>query len=77
MLSRPKGGIRLQNLKSLYSLQEKVMRAVNKEVNLGRVTGPFMHLSLQNLKLSPVGMVPKEGSFGLFIIFHILLGLVF
>ena len=58
----PRAASDCKNLKSLHILQEKVMRAVNKEVNLGRVTGPFMHSSLQNLKLSPVGMVPKKGS---------------
>lgn len=55
-----------KNLKSLYCLQREAMQAVNKELILGRVAGPFVFSPLPNLRLSPVGMVPKkDGSFRL------------
>lgn len=42
------------------------MQAVNKELILGRVAGPFVFSPLPNLRLSAVGMVPKkDGSFRL------------
>lgn len=42
------------------------MQAVNKDLILGRVAGPFVFSPLLNLRLSPVGMVPKkDGSFRL------------
>lgn len=48
-----------KNLKSLYCLQRDSIQAVNKEILLVRVAGLFMHSPLPNLRLSPVGMVPK------------------
>lgn len=62
----PRVASNCKNLKSLHSLQEEAMHTINKEISLGRVAGPFIHSPLQNLRLSPVGMVPKkDGSFRL------------
>jgi hypothetical protein len=54
------------NLKSLHSLHAEAMYTVNKEISMGRVAGPFICMPLMNLRLSPMGMVPKKnGSFRL------------
>lgn len=37
-------------------LQEKI----DKEINLGRVLGPFSHPPISNLRCSPIGLVPKK-----------------
>lgn len=66
-----------KNLKSLYCLQREAMQSVNKELSLGRVAGPFVFSPLPNLRLSPVGMVPKKmAHFDSFTIYHTHLDLV-
>ena len=39
----------------LKVLQDKL----NKEVNEGRMSGPFPHPPMHNLHVSPIGVVPK------------------
>jgi len=51
------------NLKSARLNPEVLKEKIQKEVSLGRFSGPFATPPLKNLKISPVGLVPKsEGS---------------
>ena len=47
----------------MVGLHFEAAQLVSKEIALGRVAGPFDHPPppLQNLRLSPIGMVPKRG----------------
>ena len=64
MLSRTKGGIRLQKSQIMTYFAKEPMHVVNKESNLGRIASIFMYLPMQKLKLSSFGMVAKKsGSF--------------
>ncbi len=49
-----------QNLKSINNLKDKALEKINKEVNLGRIAGPFDSRPLRNLIISPIGLVPKS-----------------
>jgi hypothetical protein len=40
-----------------FSLTEQ---KIEKEIKAGRVAGPFNYLPLINLKVSPIGIVPKK-----------------
>ena len=55
------------NLKSVTHLQDKAMEKLNKEIELGRIAGPFSSKPLPNLIVSPIGLVPKaeEGKYRL------------
>lgn len=55
------------NLKSANENHILVTEKINKELALNRVAGPFNELPIKNLKVSPLGLVPKktEGQFRL------------
>lgn len=48
------------NLKSALDNPCLVQEKISKEIDLGRIKGPFSSLPLPNLKLSPLGLVPKK-----------------
>lgn len=48
------------NLQSALINPNIVQNKIDKEVELGRVKGPFPTIPLKNLKLSPLGLVPKK-----------------
>ncbi|XP_053161001.1 uncharacterized protein LOC128349104 [Hemicordylus capensis] len=48
------------NLRSVVGMEEVVLRKINKEIALGRVLGPFRELPLPDLRISPLGVVPKK-----------------
>ncbi|XP_053159366.1 uncharacterized protein LOC128347977 isoform X1 [Hemicordylus capensis] len=48
------------NLKSVRGMELVVARKIGKEVAAGRVTGPFDHPPFDNLRVSPLGVVPKK-----------------
>lgn len=56
-----------RNLVSSFQHSEVVYTKLHKEVQLGRIAGPFSHPPFPNLQCSPVGVVPKkeQGSFRL------------
>ena len=55
-----------KNLESLNMLENEAIEIVLKEVSLGRIAGPFCTRPLDNLRLSPVGLIPKkDGSYRL------------
>ncbi|XP_075131908.1 uncharacterized protein LOC142204493 [Leptodactylus fuscus] len=49
-----------KNLRSAYQHPQVVSDKLAKELELGRMAGPFSELSLPNLRVSPLGVVPKK-----------------
>jgi hypothetical protein len=37
-----------------------MLEKINKEINLGRIAGPLTEKPISNLRLNPVGVVPKS-----------------
>jgi hypothetical protein len=37
-----------------------MLEKINKEIDLGRIAGPFTEKPISNLRLNPVGVVPKS-----------------
>ncbi|XP_073502613.1 uncharacterized protein [Phyllobates terribilis] len=48
------------NLKSIEDKKDIVKEKLMKEVELGRMAGPFSVLPIENLRVSPLGLVPKK-----------------
>lgn len=48
------------NLGSVRQNVNMALKKVQKEVDLGRVAGPFKERPLPNLRLSPLGLIPKS-----------------
>lgn len=48
------------NLKSCKDLPDIVQRKIDKELLAGRIRGPFNISPFPNLKISPIGVVPKK-----------------
>ncbi|XP_053143317.1 uncharacterized protein LOC128341176 isoform X1 [Hemicordylus capensis] len=59
------------NLKSVEGMEVVVLRKINKEVALGRVLGPFRDLPLPDLRISPLGVVPKKAPGEYHLIHHL------
>lgn len=55
----------------MRGLEEVVCQKIGKEVQAGRVAGPFAQTSLPNLQLSPLGVVPKKAPEEFRIIHHL------
>lgn len=55
-----KGGTVANNLTSATLHADAVRIKLKKEVDLGRVAGPFRTPPIANLKISPIGVVPKS-----------------
>ena len=55
------------NLKSILLNPQAAREKINKEVKLGRIAGPFRSKPLENLIVSPIGLIPKpeKGKFRL------------
>ncbi len=51
-----------KNLASALQLPHIVAAKLNKEVSSGRVAGPFSTRPISNLKVSPIGLVPKKSA---------------
>ncbi|KAM3936556.1 uncharacterized protein RB166_007084 [Leptodactylus fuscus] len=51
-----------KNLKSARDLPEILREKIEKEVSLGRIVGPFPSPPFPNLRVSPLGIVPKKES---------------
>jgi len=49
-----------ENLRSTKLNPELIRSKINKEVDAGRVAGPFSQRPLPNLIVSPIGLVPKK-----------------
>ena len=50
----------IHNLKSAYENIGTIKEKIGKEVNLGRMMGPFDSPPISNLHISPIGLVPKS-----------------
>lgn len=48
------------NLLSANEHHEELKLKIGKEVELGRIAGPFKTLPISNLQISPIGLVPKS-----------------
>jgi len=51
-----------KNLLSAHTLKLETKEKLLKEVNLGRMLGPFSKRPISNLQTSPIGLVPKSSS---------------
>ncbi|KAJ1172984.1 hypothetical protein NDU88_004826 [Pleurodeles waltl] len=51
---------RAENLRSVRGKEELVQQKLAKEVQEGRMAGPFSVWPLRNLTVSPIGVVPKK-----------------
>ncbi|VDI32881.1 Hypothetical predicted protein [Mytilus galloprovincialis] len=49
-----------RNLVSVFGNEVEVANKLLKEMNLGRIAGPFNNIPLFNLRLSPIGLCPKK-----------------
>ena len=49
-----------KNLKSANMQSDTVRKKIQAEVDAGRVAGPFQNRPLPNLRISPLGLVPKK-----------------
>lgn len=49
-----------KNLKSVDGLQNIVRQNISTEISAGRVAGPFPTRPLPDLRISPIGLVPKK-----------------
>lgn len=49
-----------KNLKSAYEVPQVVDSKLEKEIQAGRIVGPFDTVPFANMKLSPLGVVPKK-----------------
>ena len=58
--SGPRISLVCPNLKSIRGKESIAFEIAMKEVRLGRVAGPFSICPLPNLRVSPVGLVPKK-----------------
>lgn len=58
------GGPRVQiiskNLVSASQNPSALQEKIQKEIELGRIMGPFKKLPLSNMRISPIGLVPKH-----------------
>ena len=48
-----------KNLVSAYQLDSELEENLAKELNLGRIEGPFEERRFQNFRIFPIGLVPK------------------
>jgi hypothetical protein len=67
----PKFPFMAKNLKSAISHPEVVVEKISKEVKEGRVAGPFRLPPIPNLRISPLGLVPKKGANDFRLIHHL------
>ena len=49
-----------KNLISALQYKEETMKKLKKEINMGRMLGPFAELPISTLRISPIGLVPKS-----------------
>ena len=60
-----------KNLKSIYQNLALVKEKIDKEILAGRVAGPFIERPLQNLQVSPIGIIPKKAAGEFRLIHHL------
>lgn len=60
-----------KNLCSILGMEDVVCRKIEKEIRAGWVIGPCRELSLKNLRVSPLGLVPKKAPGEFHLIHHL------
>ena len=63
--------IQSKNLVSAYKNHRETWDKICKEIELGRIGGPFVSLPISNLCISPIGVVPKGKNSGWRLITHL------
>ena len=56
----PRISIQAKNLRSVTTHEKALLEKINKEIDLGRIAGPFTEKSISNVLLNSVGVVPKS-----------------
>ena len=56
----PRLPVDCKNLTSARANHNVVMGKLRKEINLGRIAGPYVTPPIPNLRVSPIGLVPKS-----------------
>ncbi|XP_033738793.1 uncharacterized protein LOC117326238 isoform X1 [Pecten maximus] len=56
----PRQAFECNNLQSARSNPDQLVEKLNSEINLGRIAGPFKVKPFSNLRISPIGLVPKK-----------------
>lgn len=59
------------NLKSADDHPNELKEKIYKEIQMGRIQGPFKQIPISNLRLSPIGLVPKGDNSGWRLITHL------
>ncbi|VDI66828.1 Hypothetical predicted protein [Mytilus galloprovincialis] len=67
----PRSQFNCSNLKSAKSNPLIVQEKINKEVNCQRVMGPYLEKPFLNLRVSPLGLVPKKSKSAWRLIHHL------
>lgn len=67
----PRIHLESKNLISAYEHHNELKEKITKEVELGRIGGPFQTLPISNLRTSPIGVVPKGDNSGWRLITHL------
>ena len=49
-----------QNLLSAVHQADEVQKKISKEIEMGRISGPYKHIPISNMRISPIGVVPKS-----------------
>lgn len=58
--SGPRIASNCNNLVSAKQHESELEEKINKEIIAGRIAGPFIERPFENLRLSPIGLVPKK-----------------
>jgi len=69
--SGPQRSYMSKNLKSANKNHQVVADKINKEIEEGRVAGPYPAPPLSNFRVSPLGLVPKKGKDEFRLIHHL------
>jgi hypothetical protein len=56
----PRLPVDCKNLKSAYQHESETQQQILKEIEMGRIAGPFNERPFTNLRLSPIGVVRKK-----------------
>lgn len=56
----PREAFECKNLKSAFTNPEQLRDKLQSEIDLGRIAGPFNERPFSNLRVSPIGLVPKK-----------------
>lgn len=56
----PRIKVEFRNMKSAIQHSNELAEKIKKEIDLGRVLGPFSAPPISNLRCNPVGLLPKK-----------------